>query len=143
MKHEIIHRFELTACFADTDAGGVVYHTRYLELFERARFDFFQKADPASASFSHDRGGYAVADLSVHYRKPARLGERVAVETSLMQLKRASFTLKQRAAGASNGDLFCEAEVNMVRVNRHWKPEAISDRIREALGGGRTISSES
>ena len=31
--------FNFTVAYADTDAEGVMYHARYIEVAERARFD--------------------------------------------------------------------------------------------------------
>lgn len=31
-----IHKFPFAIAYADTDAGGIVYHGRYIEIAERA-----------------------------------------------------------------------------------------------------------
>ena len=30
-------------CYADTDAGGVVYHSRYIDMAERARMEMLHE----------------------------------------------------------------------------------------------------
>jgi acyl-CoA thioester hydrolase len=79
--------------YEDTDLGGVVYHANYLKFCERARSElFFQKGlSPVL------KGGHFVArSLEADYIKPARFADELEVETELLSLKRASFTLLQR-----------------------------------------------
>ncbi len=35
--------FPIRVYYEDTDAGGVVYHARYLHFFERARTEYLRK----------------------------------------------------------------------------------------------------
>jgi acyl-CoA thioester hydrolase len=79
--------------YEDTDLGGVVYHANYLNFCERARSDlFFQKGlSPVLG------GGHFVArSLECDFIKPARFADELEVETELVSLKYASFTLLQR-----------------------------------------------
>ncbi|MFH1017055.1 MAG: thioesterase family protein [Pseudomonadota bacterium] len=136
VKNVFPHRFELAVYFADTDAGGVVYHARYLEFFERARFELFRALDAGPLNPSTENGGYVVSDVSAKFKKPARLGERIAVESTPLEVKRVSFRLRQRAVSASTGVVFCEAEVNVVRINGDWKPAALSPGLLAGLKAG-------
>src|SRR4051812_27781995 len=102
-----MHKFPLTVYYADTDAGGVVYHARYLEFFERARFDWLESISPGSAIPDLKTGGYVVVEASIKYKRPAKLGDRLTVETSIEELQRASIVLHQSAVDGS-GTLLCE-----------------------------------
>ena len=37
-----VHKFPFTIAYADTDAEGIVYHARYLEIAERARMNWLR-----------------------------------------------------------------------------------------------------
>ena len=37
-----VHKFPFVVAFADTDAEGIVYHARYLEIAERARMNWLK-----------------------------------------------------------------------------------------------------
>ena len=113
-----------------------MYHTRYLEFFERARFELFQALDPGAVIPSSDGGGYVVGDMNVHFRKPARLGERFRIETTVKEVKRVSFVLTQKALSAKSGDLYCEADVTIAKVGSDWKAALLSPRIQEGLKAG-------
>ena len=41
------HEFPFTIAFADTDAQGMVYHARYIEIAERARMNWLRGTLPA------------------------------------------------------------------------------------------------
>ena len=36
------HRFPVRAYYSDTDAGGIIYHGRYLDMAEHARTELFR-----------------------------------------------------------------------------------------------------
>ena len=93
-----VHRFALRAYYEDTDLSGVVYHANYLRWFERARSDLVRLIgiDQRAAQESGE-GTYAVLDLSIRYRAPARLDDAVLIETTAEELGAASCRLLQRA----------------------------------------------
>ncbi len=70
------HHFALTVYFEDTDTAGIVYYANYLKFMERARSDMIRAAGVDQTSEHHSGGGaYAVAEVSIRYVKPARLGD--------------------------------------------------------------------
>jgi acyl-CoA thioester hydrolase len=91
-----VHRFALRVYYEDTDAGGVVYHANYLRWFERARSDLVELLgiDQAGA-LAAGEGGYTVAEASLRYLAPARLGDAIIIETRAETVGRASSTLRQ------------------------------------------------
>ena len=79
--------------YEDTDVGGVVYHSNYLNFCERARSQLFFDAgrSPILA------GGHFVAKhIEADYIKSAKFGDLLEVKTTLMQIKNASFSLLQQ-----------------------------------------------
>lgn len=93
-----VHRFALRAYYEDTDLSGIVYHANYLRWFERARSDLVRLIgiDQRAAQES-GQGTYAVLDLAIRYRAPARLDDAVLIETTAEELGAASCRLLQRA----------------------------------------------
>lgn len=79
--------------YEDTDVGGIVYHSNYLNFCERARSQLFFDAgrSPILA------GGHFVAKhIEADYLKSAKFGDILEVKTSLLQIKNASFSLLQQ-----------------------------------------------
>ncbi len=78
--------------YEDTDVGGVVYHSNYLNFCERARSQLFFDAGRSPIL----EGGHFVAKhIEADYLKSAKFGELLEVKTALVEIKNASFTLLQ------------------------------------------------
>jgi len=91
------HHFALTVYFEDTDTFGVVYYANYLKYMERARSDMIRAAGVDQVEMLHSGGGaYVVADLSIRYLKPARLGDDLVVVSAVEQVRAASVLIHQR-----------------------------------------------
>lgn len=91
-----VHRFAVRIYFEDTDLSGLVYHAIYLRYMERARSDLLEGIGiDQRAAFDAALGVYAVADLSIRYASPARLGDALLVETRMLALGGASVTMRQ------------------------------------------------
>ena len=71
-----VHHFPLRIYFEDTDLSGLVYHANYLRYMERARSDMLRAAGiDQRAAHDNGTGVYAVTDLTIRYRRPARLDD--------------------------------------------------------------------
>ncbi|MET1754278.1 YbgC/FadM family acyl-CoA thioesterase [Novosphingobium sp. RD2P27] len=93
-----VHWYGLRVYYEDTDAGGIVYHANYLSWLERARSDLLEMLGvDQAASLAAGEGSYAVAEVHIRYRSPARLGDTVHIETHAEQIGRSSSTLRQSA----------------------------------------------
>ena len=81
----------------DTDAGGVVYHARYLAFMERARSEWLRAhgvhQDALRAS---DDLVFAVRAMELDFRAPARLDDQLRVSVNLLESRGASFVVDQR-----------------------------------------------
>ncbi len=91
------HRFALTVYFEDTDTAGIVYYANYLKFMERARSDMLRCAGIDQKAELHSTGSaYAVAQVAIKYRKPARLGDDLLVVSTIHAVRSASVTIYQR-----------------------------------------------
>ena len=83
--------------YEDTDAGGVVYHTNYLNFCERARSEVFFANDSSPHIIEEDgsESFFVVKDLQASYFSPAKLADIIEVKTELIHIKNASVVLKQ------------------------------------------------
>ena len=79
--------------YEDTDVGGVVYHSNYLNFCERARSGLFFDAGRSPIL---DEGHFVAKHIEADYLKSAKFGDVVEVKTTLVELKNASFTLLQQ-----------------------------------------------
>src|SRR6187455_3864891 len=60
----------------DTDGGGLVYYANYLKFMERARTEWLRSMGHSQSELASTYGYvFAVAEVKVNYRKPARLDD--------------------------------------------------------------------
>ncbi len=78
--------------YEDTDVGGVVYHSNYLNFCERARSQLFFDTGRSPITTS---GHFVAKSIKADYLKSAKFGDVLEVKTALKSIKNASFTLLQ------------------------------------------------
>lgn len=90
------HRFPVRVYFEDTDLSGVVYHANYLRYMERARSDLLRQLEiDQRGAQERGEGVYAVTDIAIRYRAPARLDDDLHVRSRLTQLSAARCVIAQ------------------------------------------------
>ena len=91
-----VHHFPLRIYFEDTDLSGLVYHANYLRYMERARSDMLRLMQiDQRAAHEAGTGVYAVTDLQIRYRRPARLDDDLMVVSRVAQVSAATCTIHQ------------------------------------------------
>lgn len=120
------HRFPVRVYFEDTDLSGVVYHANYLRWLERARSDMLRLAGIDQRAF-HDagEGAFAVADIRIRYRAPARLDDAVLVISRVTGWGAATVSIHQtvRRVDVERGDVeLASAEVTAALVAANGRP---------------------
>jgi acyl-CoA thioester hydrolase len=117
------HQFHLRVYFSDTDAGGIVYHARYLDFAEHARTELLRtvSADrPGQAEvLATQRRAFVVRAVSVEYHTPAYLDDELTVFTSLERAKRFSMVFRQEVKRREQ--LLCTILVTVASVNLDTK----------------------
>jgi len=119
---------QIRVYYEDTDTGGVVYHSNYLNFCERARSDvFFQNQLTPVLKNGHFVARKIVAD----YLASAKLGDLLCVKTKLIEVKAASFILKQTIF-KEDKKIF-EMDITLVYVTLQGKPQRLDTFIRESI----------
>lgn len=73
--------------YADTDAMGVVYHGRYLDIAERSRTEFIASAGIDLAKVEADHGAWLLVNrVRADYRRPVLLHETADVTTHVLKV---------------------------------------------------------
>ncbi len=126
---------EFRIYYEDTDAGGVVYHARYLGFFERGRTEFFRDRGLSVQSLHEEGSIFPVVRMEIDFRSPARLDDLVRVETELLDMGRTSFTMGQRLVRVADTRLLVEGRVTLVCVGPGMKPKRLPSLLRELAGG--------
>ena len=92
----IAHHHNLRVYYADTDAGGVMYHAAYLGFAERARTEALRDAGLPHAAMLTEHGVmFMVRRVQIEYLRPARLDDMLTIRTQTEAATGATVTLTQ------------------------------------------------
>jgi len=115
------HRFALTVYFEDTDTAGIVYHANYLRFFERARSDMLRAVGIDQRAFLDSGGGaYAVSEMDIKWRRPAKLDDDLIVISRVTAVRAASCAIHQRVMRGE--EVLAEATVTAALLSPEGRP---------------------
>lgn len=115
--------------YADTDAGGVVYHSRYLDMAERARTEMLRTVGwPVLAA---DGSGFVARRSRVEWLRPARLDDLLEVHTAVVAAGGSTLTMRQTIRRGA--ETLCEIEIQLVHVGPGVRPTRIPAALRALL----------
>ncbi len=90
------HHFQTRVYYEDTDAGGIVYHAKYLHFFERARTELLEEFGVSQQDLKNSSNLiFVVKSCNISFLKPAKLCDYLTVKTTVAKLKKASVIFKQ------------------------------------------------
>lgn len=119
--------------YHDTDAGGVVYYANYLKYLEEDRTDFLEKKGLSIKEMHENNFLYAVRNCSVHYKSPARYGEIIVCESTLIKITAAQLVFDQKIFEKETRRPIIEADVSLVSLNKDFKPTPIPEKVKALL----------
>jgi acyl-CoA thioester hydrolase len=120
--------------YQDTDAGGVVYHSTYLDFLERARYEWLRDLgfDIHSLIQVH-KVIFMVRSLGIEYLKPALLDDLLHVTVQAAELGRSRITILQHVLRGTT--LLATATVQAVCVGaQSLRPVSVPVPLRHKLG---------
>lgn len=118
MEKDYLHKWPIRVYYEDTDAGGVVYHARYVAFFERARTELLREKGFSQSILLEQDIAFAVRRMSIEFHKPAVLDDWLIVETKINKLNPASIEFHQSLLDVQKGLLLSEATVVVASVSK-------------------------
>jgi acyl-CoA thioester hydrolase len=79
--------------YEDTDAGGIVYHSKYINFCERARSQIF--FDKGMIPGEDEKSGFVVKHIEADFIRSSRLCYLLEVKTHIEETRRTSLSLRQ------------------------------------------------
>lgn len=110
----------------DVDAMGIVYHANYLCFYERARTELLRKKELMLSELMAKNVLFAINELVVQYRYPAKLDDVLTVSTAMKEIKNCSFVFEQQIHNQEQR-LISDARIKVVCVNSDLKPQKVPD----------------
>ncbi|NCA70965.1 MAG: tol-pal system-associated acyl-CoA thioesterase [Sphingobacteriia bacterium] len=104
--------------YEDTDAGGVVYHANYLAFLERSRTEWLRALGHEQDELRARQGIlFAVRRLTLDYRAPARLNDRLLARSRLTRLGGATLEFAQGVIRETDQVCCCEGSVQVACID--------------------------
>ena len=120
---------EIRVYYADTDAGGIVYHARYLEFAERCRSEILREVGhPLMASNGNQ---FVVRKSQIEWLAPARLDDLLVCRTSVGQAGGARVQMKHRMF--LSGALIASIDIELAYVSSRQRPTRLPPGLVAAM----------
>ena len=119
--------------YEDTDAGGVVFHSNYINFFERARTEMLRAMGCEQDELTVNEGIiFVVRSVQVDYLSPARFNELLQVSAEVTLAKKVSLTFEQLI---TRGDVvLCTSTIRIACLDAlTMRPKAIPENLLELL----------
>lgn len=125
--------FPTRVYWEDTDAGGVVYHARYVGFMERARTEWMRALGYGQESLRTTHNlVFAVRAMRIDFRAPARLDDALEVTVALRECRRASLVVDQ--AIECGGRRLLDAQVRLAALDAAgFRPRGIPEALHDEL----------
>ncbi|MBA2711134.1 MAG: YbgC/FadM family acyl-CoA thioesterase [Tatlockia sp.] len=118
--------FDIRVYAENTDMMGIVYHSNFLNFFERARTEMIRES---GLSLS-ERAGYdchfAISAAGLRFLYPARIDNLLKVTTNIAIKKTCSVLFDQSIHNQDNR-LLCEAQIKVVCIDNQMKPRRLPE----------------
>lgn len=117
----LIHRAKIEVRYKETDQMGIVHHSNYLPWFEIGRTKFIEQLGFTYAEMEANGVLLPVTDAYLSYKKPAKYGDKVYVETKLKEYKGVRITFDYTVKSAE-GEVLITGYTKHGFVNKELKP---------------------
>jgi acyl-CoA thioester hydrolase len=128
--------FQVRVYWADTDGGGVVYHSNYLDYCERARTEWLRSRGFSQLRLAGEEGVlFTVSRLEIEFRRPARLDDLLTVRSRADLSGGASIAFSQEVwRDEPVPELLATVQVRVACVDAaSFRPRRFPASLREGL----------
>jgi YbgC/YbaW family acyl-CoA thioester hydrolase len=123
------YRCELHVRGYELDSFGHVNHAVYIQYLEQARWELLTEEGITLAKLAEWKAWPVIAELNAKYLKPTFLGDKLSIETRIVDHGKTHFAFEQKIHRGST-PVF-EGRVQAVMVNEKGRPTAIPPEIEK------------
>lgn len=120
-------RRQLTVEWGQCDPAGIVFNSRFFEMFDLSTWMLFEAAlgvSPHRLADTFDIIGIPLVDARANFLKPARFGDRIEIASRVSEFRRSSFDVEHRIS--IGGELAVDgAETRVWATRDKTNPEKI------------------
>ncbi len=129
---ESVYRHQHRVGYRECTVGNHVYYSRYLEMLEDARGEFFRHVGSPLLALQESGMGFPVIGLEISYKGPARYDELLTIELSVAQMGGIRLNFGFRIL-SPDGELLAEGETRHVCASVDEKPMRLPKELAEKL----------
>lgn len=101
--------------YEDTDAGGVVYHSNYLNFMERCRCEWLASIGYDIADIQEKHGLiFVVREANIKFDLPARLFDRLRVSVQALHVGKVKLIVEQKIY--NQDQLLCRGQIKLATL---------------------------
>ena len=127
--------WKIRVYWEDTDAGGVVYHSRYLNFFERARTEWLRSMGVHQAKLAAEENVvFAIRHMDIDFVQAARLDDEIDVTVHSVNAGGVRMTFSQEMTRCSDQQMVASANLIAVCLKADsFKPTRMPKWIRAEI----------
>ncbi len=118
--------------YAECTLGNHVYYSRFLDLLEIARGEFFRAIGPTFLQWQQAGLAFPVLECQVHYKAPARYDDLLTIELWLTQLQRVRLSFGYHILNEER-KLVLEATTHHICTSLEEKPRRLPESLLGSL----------
>lgn len=112
--------YSIRACYADTDAAGVIHHARLLEFFERSRTEWLETIGAGPKTLERQNLLLVIREVTMRFHHPGRLNDCLVFTHNISELGNTQFVVEQSAYSLVNIETKPSAEqISMASATFH------------------------
>jgi len=124
----------ITVLAFETDFGGVVSNTRYLEYLERGRYELFHSKGFTISGIWEEQGvQFVVRRAEVDYIAVARHEDKLELRTGVESHTGATTVVFHELKRVSDGVVILRAKQTLAYLNTRWRPVRVPEIFMQLL----------
>lgn len=125
-------QFHHRVSYAECTVGNHIYYSRYLDLLEAARGEFFRSMGHPLSSLQSNGYIFPVWDCHVRYRQPARYDDELVIAVQLVELSKVRLIFHYSITRSSR-ELIAEGQITHIVTDLNEKPKRLSQELLTTL----------
>jgi acyl-CoA thioester hydrolase len=126
-----MHKLEKRIYYHDTDCEKVMYYGNYLKHFEEARYEYMLNCGVDLNELSKEGTLFTIRRVEIDYKASAHCGDVVSIVSEITKCRSASLIFRQEMF--KDATLLASANVEVVCVDKAFKPKAIPEAVKKCL----------
>ena len=129
-----VHSFPLRVYYEDTDAGGIVYHSQYLNFMERGRTEMLRLCGFTHFAMMTTQTSptlLVVKKMNIDFLLPAMLDDQLVVTSKITKLGSASMMISQ--AVLKGDEVLTTADLKVGVLGADKRPKKLSAEVKEKI----------